>query len=384
MKIENDKIKFNIEIENPFLAPEEQEKNEALNLKFYYDETNNSRGISLTNNKDDLINIEISGLFKNFVLGGIVLKDNQKLNINSLKDVIKLNKNVKEIKLNNLAKGDFLEILNSKKIELFFNWFINENVDLHYININKLYWIIVDIIDSLDNEIMFQHNRELKSILYLLVQSDIKLFIKILYSFNYPNIDINKEKDFISELINFIDKYKESIHEEDLHYVELLKKILNNNQKELIFLKGENKKIDKDFNHFYLEKIHNFPNSYHYFDREDKVISSWEKVNFQYKGQEWKNYKFIDSKSDTFIQISDVLVGIIAKFNEFMNKSEDLQGVILNLNRRQIDNIISFLLILKKSYKSNIAFQNDIIPISNELSYQNMLHYLSLYHKIII
>jgi hypothetical protein len=377
MKIENEmKMKFPIDKTDVFSTEEEQKYNKKLNLKFYYDETNNMRKILFKNEKMHL-NITNNELFKNFVLGGIILENNQNININHLKELVRLDKTVKEMKLKHFGKGDFLEILNSKKIESFFNWLINENINIHYISVNILYWIIVDIIDSINNKLIFQYNKELKSILYILIKSDIDGFLKLAYSFNYPNIKNDEEKYFIKGLLIFINKTKKNVQGEDIYYVNLLKKILKNNQEELIFLKGKDKEIENNLSHFYLSKIYNFPNSYHCFDDEFYIIEDLKNYNFQYKEKDWKNYEFINSKNSELIQISDIIIGIIGKFNEFSNITEDFSDLILNLNKHQIDNFKLFLKLLNRGAKKNKAFQNDIAPISTQINLLYIYHYLN-------
>lgn len=366
IKIE-DKTKINFPLDEPSSSTDEEKK---LNLRFYYDETNNFRKILFKNK--ELLNISNDKLFKNFVLGGIVLEKNQNVNIDNLKNLIKLDKTVKEMKLKHFGKCDFLDILKSKKIESLLKWLIDEKVNIHYISVNLLFWITLDIVETIENEIVFKYNRKLKSILYLLIKSDISEFLKIADSFNYPNIKKEDEKSFFKSLINFINKTEKNILEEDICYVNLLKRVLEDNQEELIFLKGKDKKIEDSFSHFYLDKIANFPNSYHYFDEEDCIIEDWKDYNFQYRGKDWKNYEFINSKDNELIQLSDIIVGLIGKLNEFLNIEEDISLSISKLNEQQKNNFGLFLRLLNSSADCNRFFLNDIMPISTEIAIQKM------------
>ena len=128
------------------------------------------------------------------------------LNINDLKDIINLDKTVKEIKLKYIAKGNFLEVLKSEKLELFLQWIYENNINIHYTSVNLLYWSIVDIIDSIEDNLVIQYNRELKDTLYLLIKSNLNKFLSFAYKFNYPNIKYSDEKYFLKEMINFINQ----------------------------------------------------------------------------------------------------------------------------------------------------------------------------------
>lgn len=79
---------------------------------FYYDETNNIR-------KFYVREIDFNSSFNsNFVLGGLVYEGNQP-DIKPLFDKLNLQKNITEVKLKHIAKGEFLDCLKSEKLNTF-------------------------------------------------------------------------------------------------------------------------------------------------------------------------------------------------------------------------------------------------------------------------
>ena len=118
--------------------------NFSKNNIFYFDETNNHRKIWL---KEDNFNVNTN---LNFILGGIVLDKDKNLNLNELKKLLKIQPNVKELKSKHIdSSKDIKEFLNNNKVMLFLNYLKENNIFIHYFNINNLYYSIVDIVDSL-------------------------------------------------------------------------------------------------------------------------------------------------------------------------------------------------------------------------------------------
>lgn len=357
----------------------DKEINDRLKLKFYYDETNNVRKIWFK--KNDALNIKTEDLYKNFVLGGIVININEQVNINNLKDLINLDKTVKEIKLKYIAKGNFLEILKSKKLELFLQWLGRNNICIHYTSINLLYWSIIDIIDSIEDNLIFEYNRELKDTLYLLIKSNLNEFLSIGHKFNYPNIKYEEEKYFLKEMVDFINqtiKLNANKINVDPFFIKIIKNIFNKEIEELTFLKGKDLEIENSFNHFYITNLALFPMSYHYFDEEYYIQEKFKNYNFSYKNKNWENLEFKNSIDDELIQISDVLVGLIGKLDEFQNTHETFDRIIKDMESQQIKNFTLIIELLSKSASKNHLFQNNISANSELLKIFEIKKFLNL------
>jgi hypothetical protein len=88
--------------------------------------------------------------------------------------------------------------------------------------------------------------------------------------------------------------------------------------------------------------IYLFKNANHIFDNETSIseIISGRKIFCD--DEENKNYSFIDSKSNLFIQASDIFVGLMGKFANYINTSsrEKIANDFDLLSRKQLNCII--------------------------------------------
>ncbi len=154
---------------------------------FYYDETNNIRKFYVR--KTDFN----SSFNSNFVLGGLVYEGNQP-DIKPLFDGLKLQKNIIEVKLKHIAKGEFLDCLKSKKLNIFLDCLLELDLYIHYSSLNILYWSIADIVDSAitNSEVAMQlglgFSNHLKNDLYKLAKLEIGMITELFYNFGYPNL----------------------------------------------------------------------------------------------------------------------------------------------------------------------------------------------------
>ncbi|NEO55968.1 MAG: hypothetical protein F6K54_24605, partial [Okeania sp. SIO3B5] len=176
---------------------------------------------------------------------------------------------------------------------------------------------------------------------------------------------IKKESvsEFIEELISIFDEY---IDTQEFHFgLESLRQILKeaNKKDSLPFIMGEKDSyLIKDFLQFYLRPIYLFNNSNHIFDNEDtisKIITSY-KINDD--GKEIKNYSFVNSQSNLFVQASDVFVGLMAKFTNYINTNsrDKIISDFDSLSEKQLNNIDSFINLILKSNNKNTGFLHQI------------------------
>ena len=71
---------------------------------------------------------------------------------------------------------------------------------------------------------------------------------------------------------------------------------------------------------FYAQNIALFQNSQHIFDNEDNLQEGFDQKVSAFSKRPQTNYEFIDSKSSKEIQLSDVIVGIIARLHDFLDQ----------------------------------------------------------------
>lgn len=287
-------------------------------LAFYYDETNNIRKFLLT---DDGTNVSEH---KNFVLGGIALQEGQVLpEIASLRTALGMQDNAPEIKFKHVASGDFEAVLASRKMVRFLAWLTDHQLAIHYSSINIVYWAIVDIVDSILASKRFDAfsygRREMKNELYRIACMDKPAFLALMKHHGYPNIQHGKVTDFIADVGAFLNLHNPKAGNLPTH---MLKELVRKAKflTELAFLVDNDADVLIDsFSSFFTMPILLFKNAAHVFDREIQVEKSLNTEGFKQRAQ-GIDYRFSDSKVDPGIQLADVTVGLIGKYQDFVEE----------------------------------------------------------------
>lgn len=333
---------------------------------FYYDETNNVRSLYLT---DKGTNAE----FKNFVIGGIVHPACKTIdNAEELISALSLQKTAKEIKFRQLATGDFLGVLNSKKIKTFLKWLLDNDIYIHYSNFNTFYWSIVDIIDSLWSHPplkgLMQYASELKNELFRLSSFNKPEFLKILKKFNYPNISHHKRHDFLKELLEYfrlIDTEPSSfIMKKFLIY--MFKEAKNINKLDFL-VENENNILIKNFFHQYLRPMYIYPNSVHIFDEEKKIQKEFASLYIKFNSENL-DFKFVKSIDCLETQLSDVVCGLMGSYFSYIeeNSIQTLLANRANLNERQSETLHLLRLLIEKSDAISNGFFYRVAPLDSD------------------
>ena len=120
-----------------------------------------------------------------------------------------------------------------------------------------------------------------------------------------------------------------------------------------------------------------FKNSYHTFDEELAIQEVLSQYRLTRNGKEVTNFKFVNSKTDVLVQISDVIAGVMGKFLSYINKSE-LIGIrrdVNGLNRTQIENIMLLNGLRDKSNNKNVGF---LQAVTAQYEIDKMNHFLDL------
>lgn len=350
-------------------------KNTNEEYKFFYDETNNIRKFRFK--EEGGLNIPIEQITKNFVLGGVVHKKNiDSFDFEKLKNDLFLDKSSNEIKFKHIAKGDLFDCLKSKKLQTIFDWILANDLNIHFFSLNILYWSIVDIIDSCIKyypNFIYDDLNYFKAVFYELAKADLENFLKILHRYKYPNIQKNKVNKFLIEIKSYIFKHKgeviRNIKEIDEYSVLVLAYILRNAQnKELVFIQNnEDYMLVDRFAEFYMNPLGLFKKSEHIFDEELEVIDYFNKFEFYDGDQVLNNFKFEKSHTHLLIQLSDVVVGILGKYNEFINdlKFDDIAKIKNNLNDLQKENFTKLFELCKNAELTSKAFVYYITALTN-------------------
>lgn len=320
---------------------------------FYYDESNNQRRFHIETGK---FNIPLD---QNFILGGI-LHDGKNTDIDptELFENLKLQKTTKDVKIKHIAKGDFIDVLKSERLNQTLKWIDQKGLYLHYFNLNPLYFAVVDIIDSaiVGSETTAAFSLEyaniVKNDLYLVLNENIERTAEIFFKYGYPSIEENEIVDFIDDIIELIELYREN-NKSHLG-IETARQILKASKRarNAPFIVNEKKHtfLD-DYSSFYIHPLYMFKNSFHYFDEEDKIELILKDYRFIDNGINLEHYEFINSKDSEFIQLSDVMVGLLGKLYTFIrrNSSESIRKTVKNFTELETENL---KLINKLTWKS--------------------------------
>ena len=353
-----------INVEEFFTAIEQLHgyKDNGKEYIFYYDETNNYRKVKIT--EKGLNDFKV--MFDNFTLGGICFEKSKERDNKELIKNLKLQTG-QELKSRTFFKGKntFKDCIEHKKLNIIFNWILN-NAYVHYSDIDSIYFSVIDIVDSICNNPIAKYFPQglidtFKDELYWAIRSNFEIFLDICKKTDYPNVTNEKIKIFCKGLIDIINK-----EQEKYTTLELLKDLIEQfiNYNDLIFLKdNEERIIMESFYSLRQQRCIIFRNSMHIFDKE---LVDEQKMNDEYMalsdGNKLENYKFLDSKDEVNIQISDIIIYVIAKYLKFLTHypNENVDNTLKSLNEMGRENLTRLIQIINKSNKENIFFLETI------------------------
>ena len=226
----------------------------------------------------------------------------------------------------------------------------NKGALFHFSSINLFYFALVDIIDSLDFNIAYSPFA-LKSILYQVAQQKTEAFVELFRDNAYPNV---KDIDgFLKSLLLIV---RRAAIADSIGQKILLDIIVDNiGKEELTFIQDEEENMYiKDFLQFYQEPLWKFANSKIILDNEVDMMDGLLRWPVEVDGKK-VGYGFVDSKSEPWVQMSDVAVSLVARYFCFV-ESDDYEAQIKSFSERQNDNFKRFNRLLAASEKENKLF----------------------------
>lgn len=290
--------------------------------RIYYDETENCRSIAYRNGAiADARTVE-----RPFILGGIAIlgegvEDELLVRIESFAP------RSGEMKARTVLGGsdDFARVLRGRGTTRFLESLDRPGIAVHYHSQDNLYYAIVDIVDSMiavsGHEHMSVVHRKLKNALYLCARIDSVGFLENLAAFGFPNVlpgEVRPFCEFIeNSLLDFLETRSELLSFEDSFFIEALRQMARTSSRsESLALLKDNPPdtLVEGFSNHYQQVCLFFPEAFHCFDAETHV--SMDIVDGD-------NYDFVNSKSNLFIQISDVWVGLLSRCFRFLGKWAD-------------------------------------------------------------
>lgn len=321
----------------------------------FADESMNMRKVRI---KDSIKN-EIRN--KYFVLGGIGIP--VLTNLGNLKEEF-INDNFPqgELKYKYFSYGssDFKKVLKSKRLNILFKYFLNNRIYIHATVMNYWYWAICDIVDSIMEKESFEidENNELKMGMYEGLMKEYDLTYKLFDDYDFPSIPIGKEKVFLQGINGILKKVMfDGLSSTDIEY-ETIKKLISiidnkiSTINRLIFIQDETpKEIVNSLVNVYIQKAYLFSKNGIIFDIETNIKQDMNSISSNLINE--LNCKFVDSKNNLAIQLSDVVCGFIARFFEFVTDYNESVMFLNNLEIGSIEfqNIILFKRLFELSIK---------------------------------
>lgn len=334
-------------------------------LTFYHDETNNIHKLRVNAGGLNVTEPKV------FALGGVVhVGPPHGIDITPLRAAMRIQASASEIKLEHVAKGDFLAVLSSPKLTEFLRWLTDSDMVLHYQELDPLYWSIVDVIDSIlhahDNLThMHAFHMALKSDLVVLLRGDLAETTKLFHAYGYPGLEPQERRLFTVDLLALIECQAHLI--EHYNYM-MLKGVIQagRNADSLVFIEDNPRHVlIEQFADFHRNRVTLFKNAHHVFDEEASIQESFLAVPLTSGGAPFVNYRFADSKTENGIQISDIVIGLLGKMHSYFlaTSTEAIELTREGLSGVSLNNALLLRDLISKSHQTNMAFQQHVASI---------------------
>lgn len=339
-------------------------------MTFYYDESGNCRKFSLT---DTGFN-NIDALKGDFVLAGVAHEGTSfDIDVPSLYTALDYKEGQKELKFKHLYHNsrDFQSFIGSKRATGFLEWLSKSGLYIHYSALNNLYYSLVDIVDSLweTHPRCVMYMWDIKGALYDFVIEHQDEVIDIFIRYTYP--DIKDVSAFCNELCSLIWEYNDDSEYDPGFFLELLRQMLKTAGKldKLIFVQdNEPFMLIQEYYIFYTERCAIFSKSHHTFDEELTVQKQLSGLELYEKGVMLNNWQFVKSHKNIYVQVSDLVAGLLRKLFMFLDENSltDIATISLKLNDNQVKNFTSLWMLISKSNDKSPLF------IKNANSWKNV------------
>lgn len=328
---------------------------------FYHDETNNVRKLHIGARGLNVAELKV------FVLGGVVHDGPPyPIDIQPLRNAMRIQPTATEIKLEHVARGTFLDLLQSTKLTTFLRWINDQEFMIHYHDLDPLYWSFVDIIDSIlanwNNAALYQYHALLKSDLAAILRTDLANTIGIFHRYGYPGLTAANRQPFLNELIELLERNSETLPEFNF---QMLKGVLQAGRKldSLAFIEDNspNRLID-NFSFFYLNRLAIFKYSTHILDMEPTIREHLLQSSLYIGDVPATHYRFVDSKAEPGIQLSDIIVGVLGKMHTYFIETDryELARTRANLIGTNLENAELLRDLISTSDAANRAFLNSV------------------------
>lgn len=336
-------------------------------MTFYYDESGNCRKFYLTDNGFN----DPEAIKGDFVLAGIAHNGKSyEIDLVSLHEALEYKEGQKELKFKHLYhnSADFVSFMGSKRATEFLEWLDKSGLYIHYSALNNLFYSLVDIVDSLweTHPMCIMYFWDIKNALYDFTIEHQDEVIDILIRHTYP--DVKDTVSFCYELCDLISKYNDDSIYNPGFFLELFRQMLKAAGKmgKLPFIQdNEPNMLIKEYYLFYLERCEIFSKSLHIFDEEKAVEKKLSNIQLYEHGKILNHYKFVKSHENIFVQISDMIAGLLRRLFIFLDEKSigEIKSLAQKLNENQINNFnILWRLISRSDEKSPLLIKNANTP----------------------
>lgn len=109
---------------------------------------------------------------------------------------------------------------------------------------------------------------------------------------------------------------------------------------------------------FYSERCEIFSQSRHIFDEEFTVQRQMSELELYENGVQFKNWQFVKSHENIYVQISDLIAGLLRKLFMFLDENSftDIISLAMTLNDIQVKNFTILCNLIDKSDDKSLLF----------------------------
>lgn len=302
----------------------------------YFDETQNWKSIKKEGNPKILRTLNIPNIQEHFVFGGIATKDYEEpITLDELLNIFRMSPANKEVKATDVIKNDFLSSLKSKQLHCLLQYIRNRKWFLHFSVTNLLYYSIDEIMmglvmNSKYGKLVFSDESYLiRDEFYRIFANDLEWNVKQLISFDYPAVKNENLSAFRTFVTGMVVKYIGRTNAMN-NITKIILEVLKDSEdkkRDVVFVEDEKKGIlIHDFLQFFTTRICMLAYSHLALDEEADVETHLKQKSICVHGRKLDNFQFMNSKSNTYIQISDLIVSLISRYFNFLDRRwEDVQ-----------------------------------------------------------
>ncbi|MCZ4072806.1 DUF3800 domain-containing protein [Agrobacterium sp. LMR679] len=340
----------------------------------YYDETNNIRRLHV---RPDGLNAPEPQCF---VIGGVAhTPPVRSLSLDELRDTLRIQKSAAELKLKHVAKGDFLELVDSARMETFLAWIKDEGFFIHFSVLDPLYWSIIDVVDSIlgehDEPALFVHHMGLKNDLYAVLRHDFDQTVALFQRYSYPNVGRERRPAFIADLLDLIQEREALLIPFNFMMLKGVMQIAKTLDS-LPFLEDVEPNVLIDgFGPFFVERLCLLKNANHILDVEDVIREHLAGIEFCDGDDVLTHYRFAVSDDEPGIQIADILIGLIGKFFSFVCETshDEILRTRDGLTAQQKRTLRLLSELCDRSVSENPVFTHYVLSLSDQQKASDLL-----------